>query len=280
MGIWRVTIESLGCWLFIGWLLPAGCPRLAISLLHGPVWCFLSSSYRLCNSPLWGPSGLEKINDSERYPLSFASPKLCPYLHKQFLYGTFELSNTNVPLISPGSRLLHTIKETLSCPLCSTDELRTCRNLLGVQKSLTGEWLKQRQWQLGLRSLDGDKDKGCEARTRSLAGEPYTFTFTVQPFSGLTVNTAITQHHSLKQSAEENLTFGSFQTAGLWWRPQMLRTTVIPGAGGEQKKKKLLECLGRRPPAELRANAPPGKDAGRTGLGLNCSFQSNYLPNS
>lgn len=58
----------------------------------------------------------------------------------------------------------------------------------------------------------------------------------------------------------------------------MLRTTVIPGVGGEQRK--LLECAGRSPPAELRANAPPGKDEGRTGLGLNCSFQSNYLPNS
>lgn len=58
----------------------------------------------------------------------------------------------------------------------------------------------------------------------------------------------------------------------------MLRTTVIPGLGGEQRKR--LECAGRRPPAELCANAPPGKDEGRTGLGLNCSFHSNYLPNS
>lgn len=146
MGIWRVATESLGCWLFIGWLLPVGCPRLAISLPHGPVWCFLSSSYRFCNSPLWGPSGLEKINDSERYPLSFASPKLCPYLHRQFLYGTFELSNTSVPSTSPESWLLHTMKETLSCPLYFTDQLWTCRHLLGVQRAWqVSDWNRQRQ---------------------------------------------------------------------------------------------------------------------------------------
>lgn len=37
-------------------------------------------------------------------------------------------------------------------------------------------------------------------------------------------------------SIEDNLTFGSFQTAGLWWRPQILRTTVIPETEGKQSK--------------------------------------------
>lgn len=62
---------------------------------------------------------------------------------------------------------------------------------------------------------------------------------------------------------QKSLTFGSFQTAGLWWRPQRLRTTVIPEAGGKQQT---VSCCsvqgdffleGELAPAELCA---PGKD--------------------
>lgn len=45
-------------------------------------------------------------------------------------------------------------------------------------------------------------------------------------------------------------TFGFSQTAGLWWRPQILRTTTIPEKGGKQEKlQKKEQVLGSCYPA-------------------------------